>query len=223
MTFVIRDMPADDRPRERLLQHGAETLSDAELLAVILGTGAPGKNAIHLARELLDGGVRNLRERDLSSLLATRGMGPAKMARIAAVLEMSRRLAVATAEQAPTFDAAILGAQLVSGYGHHPQERLGAAALDSRHRVKKQKEIFVGTLDHALVSAREIVRFALLEKARGVVVFHNHPSGDPAPSPDDVTFTRKLRQSLEMVDVDLVDHLVIGAHRFHSMRDRGEL
>ena len=218
MTFVIRDMPADDRPRERLLQHGAETLSDAELLAVIIGTGAPGKNAIHLARELLDGGVRSLRERDLSSLLATRGMGHVKMARIAAVLEMSRRLAVATAEQAPTFDAAILGAQLVSGYGHHTQERLGAAALDSRHRVKKQKEIFVGTLDHALVSAREIVRFALLEKARGVVVFHNHPSGDPAPSSADVQMTRQINDVARPLGITVHDHIIIGKAGHASMR-----
>lgn len=216
MTYLIRDMPTDGRPRERLLKHGANILSDAELLAVIIGTGAPGKNAIHLAHELLQGGVANLHHRDLTSLLRARGVGPAKAARIAAVLEMSRRLAEPKKE-AP-FDAEGLGRALVSAYGHQTQERLGAALLDARRRVVKQKEIFIGTNDRTIVSTRDIVRFALIERATGVVVFHNHPSGDPTPSDDDITFTRMLAQSLKTVDLELVDHLVVGAHRYHSMR-----
>lgn len=222
MTYLIRDLPVDNRPRERLLAHGPEVLSDAELLAVILGTGAPGKNAIHLAQELLEGGMPNLRHRDLASLAGARGVGPAKAARIAAVVEMSRRLAVPQ-EASPRFDATVFGQKLIGSYGHHVQERLGAAVLDSRRRVMKQREIFVGTIDKAFVSTRDVVRFALLERATGVVVYHNHPSGDPAPSNEDVTFTRQLRQALATVDVELVDHLIVGAHRFHSMKEREEL
>ncbi|MEO8382481.1 MAG: DNA repair protein RadC [Acidobacteriota bacterium] len=223
MTDVIRDLPRDERPRERLLQHGARTLSDAELVAVILGTGAPGKNAIQLARELLMGGVRTLRRRDLSSLASIRGVGPAKVARITAAVELSRRLNTDEPDADDTFDASALGQRLVAGYGHETQERLGAALLDTRHRVLKQREIFVGTNDRTLVSTREIVRFALIEHAKGVVIYHNHPSGDPTPSNEDLSFTKKLEDSLAMCDVDLVDHLVIGAHRYHSMRDRGDL
>lgn len=224
MTYLIRDLPRDNRPRERLLAHGAEVLSDAELLAVILGTGAAGKNAIHLAEELLDGGVPGLHNRDRTALLRARGMGPAKAARIAAVLEMSRRLAAApSGGPPPAFETDVFGAKLVRGYGHHAQERLGAALLDARHRVMKQREIFVGTVDRALVSTRDIVQYALIERAKAVVIYHNHPSGDPTPSDEDIVFTKMLRMSLAMVDLDLVDHLVIGAHRFQSMRARGEL
>jgi len=224
MTDVIRDLPRDERPRERLLQHGPQTLSDAELVAVILGSGVPGKNAIQLARELLMGGVRTLRKRDLSTLGSIRGVGPAKVARIAAAVELARRLTSTEPDSdKDMFDASALGQRLVIGYGHATQERLGAALLDTRHRVLKQREIFVGTNDRTLVSTREIVRFALIEHAKGVVIFHNHPSGDPTPSNEDLTFTKKLQQSLLTCDIDLVDHLVIGAHRFHSMREGGDL
>lgn len=223
MTDVIRDLPRDERPRERLLQHGAQTLSDAELIAVILGTGAPGKNAIQLARELLMGGVHTLRRRDLSSLGSIRGVGPAKVARVRAAVELARRLSSDEPDPGKDlFDASVLGQRLVAGYGHETQERLGAALLDTRHRVLKQREIFIGTNDKTLVSTREIIRFALIEHAKGVVVYHNHPSGDPTPSNEDLTFTKKLKNSLDLCDVDLVDHLVIGAHRYHSMRERGE-
>ena len=221
MTYVIRDMPTDDRPRERLLTHGAETLSDAELLAVVLGTGAPGKNAIHLAQELLQEGMRNLRQRDLTVLATTRGVGPAKAARISAVMEISRRLYCSEPDKGTKADLATIGANLVNTYGHHTQERMGVALLDSRHHLKKQREIFIGSVDKAFVSTREIIRFALIERATAVVVFHNHPSGDPTPSKDDVVFTQKLRDSLELADIELVDHLVIGTHRYLSMKQRG--
>jgi DNA repair protein RadC len=223
VTYPIREMPADDRPRERLLKHGPRVLSDAELLAIILGTGAQGKNVVQLAGELLAGGVLALRDRELTALVRTRGVGPAKAARIAAMMEMARRVATAPMEQSPRFEPSVFGSKLVKGFGHHLQERLGAAILDSRHRVLKEREIFVGTIDRALVSTNDIVRFALLERGKGVVIYHNHPSGDPTPSEADLTFTEKLKQSLAMVDVDLVDHLVVGSHRYYSMRDRGQI
>lgn len=220
MTDLIRDLPRDDRPRERLRAHGAATLSDAELLALILGSGVPGLNAVQLARQLLSEGIRNVPRRASSS---TRGVGPAKAARIAAVYELARRLTSEQPEDPPMLDITSLGRQLVSGYGHHTQERLGAAFLDSRHRIRQQREIYVGTINKAAVSTRDIIQFSLMENATAVVVYHNHPSGDPTPSEDDVTFTKKLQESLAMIDIELVDHLVIGAHRYHSMAERGEL
>jgi DNA repair protein RadC len=111
----------------------------------------------------------------------------------------------------------------VSGFSRQTQERLGVAFLDSRRRIRGQREIYVGTIETALVSTRDIVRFTLMEANTGVVVYHNHPSGDPTPSDDDIKFTRKLTQSLAMVDIELVDHLIIGSHRFHSMQKRGQL
>jgi len=221
--YLIRDIPTDIRPRERLLAHGAGTLSDSELLAIILGTGAPGKNAIQLARELLLSGMSDLRHRSAAKLSKVRGVGPAKAARIAAVFEIVHRLALDTPTQKSRFDATVLGPKLVSGWGHYPQERMGAVLLDSKHRVGRQKEIFVGLKDRALVSPGEIMRFALVDGASAVVVFHNHPSGDPTPSPEDVEFTKKLKESLGMIDIELVDHLVVSTHRFMSMKERGDL
>ncbi len=223
MTDVIRDLPFGDRPRERMMMHGAATLSDAELLAVILGSGVPGQNAIELARQLLADGLRNLSRRELGNLAEVHGVGVAKAARIAAVFEMSNRIMSEQPEDPPPFDVTTLGRKLVSSYGHHTQERLGATFLDSRHRIRHQREIYVGTVNNALVSTRDIIRYTLLDRATAVVVHHNHPSGDPTPSEDDVVFTRKLTQSLAMVDIELVDHLVIGSHRFVSMKQRGLL
>lgn len=223
MTYVIRDMPADERPRERMFAHGPHTLSDSELLAVILGSGVPGKNVLELARELVKEGVRDLRAGDISALGAAKGIGPAKIARISAMVEWSRRAAAAKEPERPLYDAAALGEHLVRTYIDARQERFSVALLDARHRVMKHQEVYRGTLDRTLVSAREIIRLAVIECAKAVVLYHNHPSGDPTPSSDDVLFTRKLRETLELVDIDLVDHLVIGTHRFASMKARGEL
>jgi DNA repair protein RadC len=222
-TDVIADLPLDDRPRERLLLHGPETLSNAELMAILLGSGVPGKNAIQLGRELLADGMTALRAREIAQLIDIPGVGPAKAARVTAAFEISRRMTSGEPEEPPAFDAKVLGAKLVGKYGHQAQERLGAVFLDSRHRMLLEREIFVGTINNALVSTRDIVRHALLDRASAVVVYHNHPSGNPAPSADDLEFTPKLRHSLGMVDLDLVDHLIIGSHGFYSMFEKGQL
>lgn len=220
MTDVIRDLPQDERPRERLFQHGAETLSDAELLALIIGSGVRGKNAIQLARHILSEGMGNLRRRDLSGV---RGVGPAKAARIVAALEFAKRVTEERPPEPPALDLTEIGRKLVSSYGHHAQERLGAVFLDSRHCVLKQREIYVGTINNALVSTRDIIVTALDKHATALVAYHNHPSGNPEASEDDLKFTRKLQHSLSLIDIELVDHLIIGAHRFHSMKARGQL
>lgn len=224
MTDVIRDLPRGDRPRERMMMHGAHTLSDAELLAVVLGSGVPGTNAIQLARQLLVDGINSMPGREVAQLAKVKGVGLAKAARIAAVFEMSSRLASQQPEDPPDYDATVFGRKLVSSYSHHTQERLGVAFLDSRQRIRGQREVYIGTIETALVSTRDIVRFTLMEGVTtGIVLYHNHPSGDPTPSDDDITFTTKLKQSMAMVDIEIVDHLIIGAHRFHSMKQRGQL
>ena len=218
MTDIISDMPLDDRPRERLLAHGARTLSDAELLGILLGCGTEGKNAMQLARELLPGGLKTLAAREPATLTRLRGMGSAKAARIVATFEIARRLAAEKPIEHPTFDVDITGAGLVRAMMRQRQERLGAYFLDARQKILRQREIFVGTVNRALVSTRDILRAALEENAIAVALYHNHPSGDPTPSDDDLSFTRRMRDAFTAADIELVDHLIVGAHRFFSMK-----
>ena len=223
MTDVIRDLPVDDRPRERLLEHGAETLSDAELLALLLGSGVKGKNAIQLARELLAKGMPSLRTRSMEDLRKVPGVGPAKAARIGALIEIASRFSTKRPPEKPIFEATIFGPKLVAKYARHSQERLGALFLDSRLGVIEQREIFVGTVDATLVSTRDIIRATVSVNATRIVLYHNHPSGNPSPSTEDVVFTKKLRESLSYCDIELLDHLVLGAHGYHSMAAKNEI
>ncbi|HEX6094707.1 MAG TPA: DNA repair protein RadC [Thermoanaerobaculia bacterium] len=216
--YLMRDIPEVCRPRERLLKSGVKSLSDAELLAIVLGTGAPGKNVIQLARELLlDGGLKGLRRRDLNKLRKTCGIGPTKAARIAAVFELTHRITLEIPEKEP-FDARRLGPKLVTGIGHYSQEHLGAVLLDARYRQVRQRELFIGTVNGSMVSPAEILRFALGDSASAVVLYHNHPSGDPTPSRDDIAMTERVRDSLQMLDMELVDHIVVSEHRYMSMK-----
>ena len=226
MTDVIRDLRSDDRPRERLLLHGAGSLSNAELLSILLGSGTRGVNAIQLARELLKGGGwRGLNGRDPGNVSKTRGIGMAKASRIAAAFEMSRRLACETfpeEPEPPPYELEDFGTTLVRTMGGHPQERLGAALLDAHRRILDQREIFTGTIANALVSTRDLVVFAITTHAStGVVLYHNHPSGIAQPSAEDVDFTAKIKHSLWLVDIELVDHIIVGKHSFTSLKTRG--
>jgi DNA repair protein RadC len=221
MTEIISDMPIDDRPRERLLAHGPKTLSDAELLGILLGCGTCGKNAVQLARELLPGGISALAARQPAQLARYRGMGTAKAARIAAAFELARRMRAEKPIEHPLFDVDTTGAALVRENLRHQQERLGAYFLDSRSRILLRREIFVGTVNHAAISTRDILRIAMEENAVAIALYHNHPSGDPMPSGHDVDFTRQLHDALALADIELVDHLITGKHSFFSMKRKG--
>lgn len=226
MTDVIRDLPCDERPRERLRLHGAGSLSNAEVLSILLGSGTPGKNAIQLARELLkDGGWRGLNEQNVGNLSKTCGVGLAKATRIAAAFELSRRLACETfpeEPEPPPYELEDFGTHLVRTLGGDRQERLGAVLLDAHHRIVDQREIFKGTIANALVSTRDLVVFSILAHSSvGVVLYHNHPSGMATPSEEDIEFTKKIKQSLWYVDIELVDHIIVGKHSFTSLKTRG--
>ncbi|MFP5247795.1 MAG: RadC family protein [Thermoanaerobaculia bacterium] len=223
MTDIICDLPIDERPRERLMMHGAETLSNTELIAILLGSGLHGKNAIELAREMLREGMAHLRTLNVKQLEQFPGIGPAKISRVCAAFELARRIQSDEPEEPPPYDTASVGRKLITACAHLRQERMGAVFLDSRQRILKQREIYVGTLTKALVSTRDIITSALLHNAAGVVVYHNHPSGSPIPSKEDKEFTAKLQVSLRHCDVDLIDHLIIGAHGYYSMKEKGLL
>jgi DNA repair protein RadC len=226
VTDVIRDMPVDDRPREKMFNLGASVLSNADLAGVLIGSGTVGMNAIQLARLLLKeggGSFAALRRRDPKEFFHIHGLGPAKLARLWAAMELGHRLLTEEPAEPEPYETQVVGRALISQYSHRRQEHLGAVLLDARRRILKQHEIYVGTVDSALVSTRDIISSTLLENAAGLVLFHNHPSGSCAPSDQDLAFTDKLKGILSLCDIKLVDHLIIGAHSYFSMSERGLL
>lgn len=221
----IRHWPEGERPREKLLARGSATLSDAELLAVLLGSGVPGKDAIALGRELLQGAgsLAALLGQPDRNIRAT-GLGPAKRARIAAALELARRsLAEQLAERPSLGNPRDSGDYLRARLRHLPYEVFACLYLDNRHRVLAFEELFRGTIDGASVHPREVVRACLRHNACAVIFAHNHPSGVAEPSSADRTITHELRDALQLVGVRVLDHLVIGHDEPVSMAARGLL
>ncbi len=228
---TLREMPSGQRPRERLLAHGAGVLTDCELIAILLRTGHRGCSVLDLAYDLLYderrglGGLPALAllvEHDLPSL-HRKGLGDAKAATILAAVELSRRLARAQIpERRPLGDMVGVARYLNLRYARRDQEVMGAIYVDVRGRVISEREHFVGSLDRASVEPRVVLKEALRLGAPAAVVFHNHPSGDPDPSREDLAFTRRLARAGAAVGIELVDHLVLGGGgRWVSMRERG--
>ena len=221
----IRDWPAGERPREKLLTRGSAALSDAELLAVLLGSGSRGKDAIALGRELLGaaGSLGALLGRPDQQIHA-QGLGPAKRARIAAALELARRSLAEQLQQLPALgNPRDSGDYLRARLRHLPYEVFGCLYLDNRHRVLAFEELFRGTVDGASVHPREVVRACLQHNACAVIFAHNHPSGVAEPSAADRAITHELRDALRLVGVRVLDHLVIGSDEPVSMAARGLL
>jgi DNA repair protein RadC len=221
---TIRDWPAGERPREKLLDHGPQALSDAELLAIFLRTGVSGKTAVDLARDLLQtyGGLRALLEAERTRFCATRGLGIAKYALLQAVLEMARRhLAEQLRRQDPLENPDITRRYLASRLRHLPHEIFACLFLDNRHRVISYEELFRGTIDGASVHPREVVKRALHHNAAAVILAHNHPSGVAEPSRADMQLTRRLIDALALVDIRVLDHFIIGDGDGVSLAERG--
>jgi DNA repair protein RadC len=220
--WMIRDLPEGERPRERLLDQGSGSLSDAELVAVLLRTGHVGSSAVEVAMELLNenGGLPGLLGATAMSL-QRRGIGPAKAAGLLAALEIARRLARQSLDREPLSRPEEMARYLSLRYKVRDQEIMGALFLDSRGRLLGEREIYRGTLDRAAVEPREILKECLLRGAAAVVIFHNHPSGDPAASLEDIAFTENLAVAARVVGVRLADHLILGeGGRWSSVRDR---
>jgi DNA repair protein RadC len=220
----LLDLPAEDRPRERLVRHGPGALSNRELLAVVLGTGTHRASALDVAAALLDSGLRGLAGRSVGELESERGLGRAQAARIAAALELGARLASEGRAAMPTFRTPAESARyLLPRYAARPVETFGILALDVRHRLKREAVISVGCLTSSLVHPREVFQEAVIARAAALVLFHNHPSGDPEPSGEDVALTRRLASAGTLMGIEVLDHLVLGAGRFVSLKERGLL
>lgn len=224
--MAIRDWPEAERPREKLLQKGAASLSDAELLAIFLRIGVKGKSAIDLARQMLKefGGLRALLSASQEELCATSGMGPAKYAQLQAGLEMARRhLGEALERGKPLTDPAATRKYLLAKLRDMPHEVFACLYLDNRHRVIQFEELFRGTIDGASVPPREVVRAALKHNAAALIFAHNHPSGVAEPSDADRRLTRRLSDALGLVDIRVLDHFVVGDGDVVSFAERGWL
>ena len=220
----VRDLPAEDRPRERLARHGAEALANRELLALLLGTGVRGRSALALADDLLASGLRGLAGCSLPDLEGRHGLGRAKASRLLAALELGSRLASEGPLAAPSFRTPQEAARyLLPRYGARAVETFGLLALDVRRRLKREAVVSVGCLTSSLVHPREVFQEAVVSRAAGLVLFHNHPSGDPEPSAEDLPLTRRLASVGTLMGIEVLDHLVLGAGRFVSLKDRGVL
>lgn len=220
----IRDWPAAERPREKLLERGAGSLSDAELLAVFLRTGVAGKSAVDLARHLLQqfGGLRQLLEADQARFQCELGLGPAKYAQLQAVMELARR----QLEERLHRDSALESPKAVRQYlkatlRHEPHEVFGCLFLDTKHRSLGFEALFQGSISAASVHPRQVVKRALAHNAAALILCHNHPSGIAEPSKADLNLTLLLQKALEMIEVRVLDHIIIGDGEPLSMVERG--
>lgn len=220
----VKELPRDDRPRERLRQHGASVLSTAELLAVILNTGTRGESVIDLAQRLLVefGGLTGLARADVETLRRTHGMGDAKAAKLKAALELGRRLAAAQPEERPVVRTpedvyAVAGADMAA----LEQEQLRVLLLDTRNRVVRTVTVAQGSVNGAQVRVAEVFKDAIRHNVPALVLLHNHPSGDPTPSAADVAMTEHIVRAGDLLGIEVLDHLVIGQGAFRSMRRLG--
>jgi DNA repair protein RadC len=221
---MMRDLPARERPRERLARLGEGALSTAELLAIILRTGVGGTSVMDIANRLLKiyGGLPGLARASVAELVAEHGVGEAKATQLKAALELGRRMLLASPDdryivRSPADVAQLLMAEM----SHLEQEHFRVLYLDTRNRLLGSDTVYVGSLNASHIRVGEVFRDAIKRNCAAIIVAHNHPSGDPTPSPEDVEVTRQLVTAGDLLDIEVLDHLVIGQQRFISLRERG--
>lgn len=222
--LTIHDYPLGERPRERLQHYGAAALSNAELLAILLRVGTPGENVVALSTRLLKefDGLGGLAKASFSELSKIKGVNTAKIAQLKAALELGRRLLLTSADVRPQItsphDAANL---LMLEMGSLEQEHLRTILLDTKNRVLSSHTVYIGNVNSSIIRVCEVFREAIRENATALIVAHNHPSGDPTPSPEDVRVTRSIVEAGNLLSIEVLDHLVIGRQRFVSLKERG--
>ena len=222
----MKELSPDDRPREKLLRHGVSALGDNELVAVVLGHGSRSGNALSVANALLTahGGLHGLTRTSCGDLTRVDGIGEARAAQIVAAVELGRR----TLTHAPRARLQIrspkdAAAYLIPSYAARSVEQFGIVLLDTKHRVLRSVVLAVGTLNSSGVEPREVFREAAIGGAAAIVLFHNHPSGDPLPSPEDVQLTRRMMAAGVLMGIDVMDHVILGDVRYWSFKEAGKL
>jgi len=224
-TYRITDLSEDERPRERLEHNGPEALSKAELLASLLRVGVTGMNSVQLGQRILDelGGLAGIQRASVSDMCKIHGLGEANAAQIKAAIELGTRLAREQSdERGPLSSPADAAAVIQLEMQGLVQEELWVLLLDTRNRLLNQPErIYKGSLNLSLVRVGELFKAAIQKSAASLILAHNHPSGDPTPSPEDVALTRSVVQAGKLLDIEVLDHLVIGYGRYVSMKEKG--
>ncbi len=221
---TIKELPASERPRERLQNSGPGALSSAELLAIILRTGTGGQNVLALATSLLAHfhGLGGLARASVAELCQQRGLGSAKACQLKAALELGRRVLIAVPEDRPQIRSPEDAANLILlEMAFLDQEHLRVILLDTRSYVQNINTVYVGNVNTALVRVAEVFREAVRSNSPSLIVAHNHPSGDPTPSPEDVHVTEQIVAAGKLLDIDVLDHLIIGRQRYVSLKERG--
>ncbi|MGZ3646620.1 MAG: RadC family protein [Ktedonobacteraceae bacterium] len=219
---TVRELPSDERPRERLEHFGPQALSLAELLAIILRTGSRGDNALELANKLLSkyGGLPGLVRADFRELCAEHGMGEAKSAQVKATLELGRRLVLVQMDERYKITTPADAANLVMmDMAYLDAEQMRVLLLDARGQLVEKVSLYQGTATSSVLRTAEVFRPAILRKCPALILCHNHPSGDPTPSPEDIKATKQLVAAGRVLDIELVDHIIIGHQRFVSLKE----
>jgi len=221
---MIKDLPLGERPRERLAHAGEGALSTTELLAIILRTGVGGESVLDMARRLISryDGLAGLARASYAELCAEKGLGKAKTAQLKAALELGRRmLLVAPEDRFAVRSPADVAQLMMAEMSHLVQEHFRVLYLDTRNQLLGSETVYVGSLNASHIRVGEVFRDAIKRNCAAIIVVHNHPSGDPTPSPEDVEVTRQLVAAGNLLDIEVLDHLVIGQQRFVSLRERG--
>jgi DNA repair protein RadC len=221
-TYRIQDMDATERPREKLARYGAADLNNAELLAILLRVGVEGQNAVQMAESLLVHfkGLKGLYQASYQEICNQHGLGPAKSAQLMAAMELGKRIA----REVPDKTSIHSPKDIFDRFGYEmsllDHEELWVLLLDTRNQILGEEKLYRGSVNASQVRVGEVFKLAVRINAASVVAIHNHPSGDPTPSPEDVALTRSLIQAGKLLDIELVDHLIIGANKFISLKER---
>ncbi|GLH64785.1 MULTISPECIES: DNA repair protein RadC [Bacillaceae] len=224
MTFMIRDVPKDARPRERLLSSGPESLADHELLAILLRTGTKEESVLQLAHRLLKHfeGLRLLKDATIEEITSIKGIGTTKAVQILAAIELGRRISRLSYNERYVIRSPEDGAKYVmEDMRFLSQEHFVAIYLNTKNQVIHRKTIFIGSLNASIVHPREVFKEAIKRSAASIICVHNHPSGDPTPSREDIDVTKRLAECGRIIGIELLDHLIIGDQKFVSLKEKG--
>lgn len=222
--LLIRDYPEDERPRERLIKGGPETLSNQELLAIILRTGTKQESVLELSHRIIKNfeGLRLLKDASIEELTSLNGVGPAKAVQLIAAIELGRRVSRLQQEERYTVRSPEDGANYVmEDMRFLSQEHFVCLYLNTKNQVLHRQTVFVGSLNASIVHPREVFREAFRRSAASLICFHNHPSGDPTPSREDIEVTKRLAECGKMIGIDVLDHIIIGDQKFISLKEKG--